>query len=210
MAEDGATLDVLSGGRFELGVGLGEHAEGFDGFGIPLRERAGRFEEALEQVRRAWTGEPVGGTGGHFEIAEVVVHPRPVQRPHPPLWIAGRAEAAVRRAARLATGLLTDDLDALRRFRAAWGEEGRDPEAARMAWHVEPAGASLDEWVARAAEAARALAPARLDLVLPARLGEDTAALAARVAALRCVFASGEPSRAPPTGPALTPGDEGL
>jgi alkanesulfonate monooxygenase SsuD/methylene tetrahydromethanopterin reductase-like flavin-dependent oxidoreductase (luciferase family) len=169
IAEDGATLDVLSGGRFELGVGLGEHAEGFDGFGVPIRERAGRFEEALALVRQAWSGEPVGGSGGHFEIAEVRVFPRPVQRPHPPLWIAASADAAVRRAARLGTGLLTDALAAAERFLTAWRELERAPDAARIAWHVTPA---PEEPSARLAERIRAgvasLAPAAVDVVLPA------------------------------------------
>jgi alkanesulfonate monooxygenase SsuD/methylene tetrahydromethanopterin reductase-like flavin-dependent oxidoreductase (luciferase family) len=195
VAEDAATLDVLSGGRFELGVGLGEHAEGFDGFGVPIHERAGRFEEALDLVRRAWAGEAVGGTGGHFEIAPVTVYPRPTQRPHPPLWIAAAAEAAVRRAARLGTGLLTDSLDAARRFVAAWAEAGREPAAARVAWHLDPGGASAEASARRAAEGRAALAPARVDLVVPAPLGEadlDAAAerLPAWEAALRSSFAA--------------------
>jgi len=116
VAEDAASLDVLSGGRLELGVGLGGGAEGAWGFGIPDRERAGRLEEAVTLLRRSWSGEAVAFEGRHFAVGDVVVHPRPVQRPHPPLWIAARAEAALRRAARLGTGLLTDDAGAARRF----------------------------------------------------------------------------------------------
>ncbi|HKJ24503.1 MAG TPA: LLM class flavin-dependent oxidoreductase [Myxococcota bacterium] len=191
VAEDAATLDGLSGGRFELGVGLGEHAEGFDGFGIPVRDRAGRFEEALDLVRRAWTEETVGGSGGHFEIAEVSVHPRPVQRPHPPLWIAGGADAAVRRAARLGTGLLTDALDAAQRFLAAWRAQGHEAETARVAWHVDPAGGGLDACAKRAALGVATLAPARVDLVLPALLGEpDLATAAARLPAWEAALRS--------------------
>jgi alkanesulfonate monooxygenase SsuD/methylene tetrahydromethanopterin reductase-like flavin-dependent oxidoreductase (luciferase family) len=192
VAEDAATVDVLSGGRFELGVGLGEHAEGFDGFGVPIRERAGRFEEALDWIRRAWTEPVVGGPGAHFEIAEVTVHPRPAQSPHPPLWIAGRADAAVRRAARLGTGLLTDSLAAARRFREAWEDEGRPAEAARIAWHVDP-GPGETDWQAILGDGPASLAPARLDLVIPAlpdgaSVEDALALLADRVAALRSSF----------------------
>jgi len=193
VAEDAATIDGLSGGRFELAVGLGEHAEGFDGFGVPVRERTGRFEEALDLLRRAWSEPTVGGTGGHFEIADVAVHPRPRQRPHPPLWIAGGADAAVRRAARLGTGLLTDALDAAQRFLIAWVETGREPGAARIAWHLDPGAAGLDACVRRAAEGLATLAPARVDLVVPALLDEaDLPAASARLpswaAALRSSF----------------------
>jgi alkanesulfonate monooxygenase SsuD/methylene tetrahydromethanopterin reductase-like flavin-dependent oxidoreductase (luciferase family) len=195
VAEDAATVDVLSGGRFELGVGLGEHAEGFDGFGIPIRERAGRFEESLDWIRRAWTEPVVGGTGAHFEIAEVAVHPRPAQSPHPPLWIAAQADAAVRRAARLDTGLLTDSLAAARRFLEAWRAEGRAAETARIAWHVDPGSHGADV-KAILGDGPASLAPARLDLVIPAlpdgtegtRVGDALARLPERVAALRSSF----------------------
>jgi alkanesulfonate monooxygenase SsuD/methylene tetrahydromethanopterin reductase-like flavin-dependent oxidoreductase (luciferase family) len=197
VAEDGATVDVVSGGRFELGVGLGEHAEGFDGFGVPIRERADRFEEALDWVRRAWTEETVCGSGGHFEIAEVAVYPRPIQKPHPPLWIAAQAEAAVRRAARLETGLLTDSLDAARRFLAAWAEEGRSRDDARVAWYIDPGDASQGEFEERVAAGLSLLAGANVDIVVPARVGDPSeghpdlgsGGLAGRVAALRSIFA---------------------
>jgi alkanesulfonate monooxygenase SsuD/methylene tetrahydromethanopterin reductase-like flavin-dependent oxidoreductase (luciferase family) len=160
VAEDAAVLDVLSRGRFELGVGLGEHAEGFDGFGIPVHERAGRFEEAVDLLRRAWSETPVRFEGRHYTVTDVTVHPRPVQRPHPPLWVAG-AGAAVRRAARLGTGLLTDDVAAALRFL----EVDRTGEAS-VALHL---GGPDPE--ARRADALRATerlsgAPS-LDLVLP-------------------------------------------
>ena len=188
VAEDAASVDIVSGGRFELGVGLGEHAEGFDGFGISIRERTGRFEEALDWVRRAWTEPTVGGSGGHFEIAEVAVHPRPAQKPHPPIWIAAQAEAAVARAARLETGLLTDSLDAARRFLDAWDEAGRPRADARVAWHVDPDAGAAGDFPDRVAAALAALVGARVDIVVPARVGDPNEGLAARVAGIRSIF----------------------
>jgi len=195
VAEDAASVDVLSGGRFELGVGLGEHSEGFDGFGIPIRERAGRFEEALEWVRRAWTEETVGGSGEHFEIAEVRVHPRPTQRPHPPIWIAGQAEATAARAVRLETGLLTDSRAAAEGFLAGWRASGRPAAEARIAWHLDADDARPERVAERIAEALGSLGPARFDVVLPAvprgtSLAREAQRLPRLVEVLRTSFAA--------------------
>jgi len=168
VAEDAATLDVISGGRFELGVGLGEHAEGFDGFGIPIRERAGRFEEALTLVRLAWTEPVLSFAGRHYAVDDLAVHPRPVQQPHPPVWVAGSAASAVRRAARLGTGLLTDSLDAARGFLAAWQAQGRPPEQARVAWHVDPGGADPEPALPGIRAGLETLSGATVDLLVPA------------------------------------------
>jgi alkanesulfonate monooxygenase SsuD/methylene tetrahydromethanopterin reductase-like flavin-dependent oxidoreductase (luciferase family) len=194
VAEDAAVLDVISGGRFELGVGLGEHVEGFDGFGIPIHERAGRFEEALALVRMAWTEPAVRFAGQHYEIAELALHPRPVQRPHPPIWIAGSAEAAVRRAARLGTGLLTDSLDAARRFLAVWPELGRAGGEPRIAWYVDPGGADPEPALPRIRAGLDALAGAAVELLVPAlparaSVADALAGLERLSAALRPAFA---------------------
>src|SRR5262245_26477036 len=106
VAEDAATLDALSGGRFELGVGLGGEVEMFGGFGLDLRERAARFEEALEVVRRAWADGPVRFAGRHFRCGDVEVHPKPVQPGGPPLWLGARAPEALAHAAQLGCGVV--------------------------------------------------------------------------------------------------------
>lgn len=188
VAEDAATLDVLSGGRFELGVGLGEHSEGFDGFGIPLRERAGRLEEALALLVQAWTEPEVSFAGRHFQIDGVAVHPRPVQRPHPPLWIAAHAQAAVERAARVGAGLLTDSHDAARRFLAARADAVPAGGAARIAWHLDPGG-DPSAALGRFEEVVAAFPGASLDLVVPATSGETPERLAALASGLRSRFA---------------------
>ena len=106
VAEDGATVDILSGGRFELGVGIGYRVEEFAGLGISRKERAGRMNEGLEIIRRLWEGEAVTFHGKHFHIDNARLTPMPVQRPRPPLWVGGFGPAAVRRAARLGDGYI--------------------------------------------------------------------------------------------------------
>jgi alkanesulfonate monooxygenase SsuD/methylene tetrahydromethanopterin reductase-like flavin-dependent oxidoreductase (luciferase family) len=180
IAEDAATLDVLSGGRFELGVGLGAEVELFGGFGLDPKERAVRFEEALEVVRRGWADGPVRFAGRHFRCGEVEVHPKPVQPGGPPLWLGARGEGALARAAQLGFGaVLEPDTDPAP-YLAAWGAHGRAPGEARLAFlATEPVPAALAERLAAAAGA-------RVDVWLAASgAPEELPALARRAAALR-------------------------
>jgi alkanesulfonate monooxygenase SsuD/methylene tetrahydromethanopterin reductase-like flavin-dependent oxidoreductase (luciferase family) len=101
MAEQLATLDVMSGGRLIFGAALGYRAVEFKAFGTRQADRAARFEEALEAIRRLWTEERVSMRGSHFELDSASLSVRPVQSPHPPVWIGANAEPAIRRAARL-------------------------------------------------------------------------------------------------------------
>jgi len=113
VAEDGATIDILSGGRFELGVGVGYRVEEFAGLGIPREQRGGRANEGLEIIRRLWEGETVTYKGKYFQIENARLTPEPVQRPRPPIWIGGFAGAAIKRAARLGDGYIgTGDMKA--------------------------------------------------------------------------------------------------
>jgi alkanesulfonate monooxygenase SsuD/methylene tetrahydromethanopterin reductase-like flavin-dependent oxidoreductase (luciferase family) len=138
VAEDAATLDALSGGRFELGVGLGAEVELFDGFGLDRRERAARFEEALEVVRRAWADGPVRFAGQHFRCGEVEVHPKPLQPGGPPLWLGARGPDALARAAQLGCGVVIEADTDPAAFLAGWRASGRAPAAARLAFLLEP------------------------------------------------------------------------
>jgi len=106
VAEDGATIDILSNGRFELGVGIGYRPQEFDGLGIKRSDRAGRMNEGLEIIRRLWEGETLDYTGKHYNIVGAKLAPLPVQRPRPPIWVGGFAPAAAKRAARLADGFI--------------------------------------------------------------------------------------------------------
>lgn len=101
IAEQVATLDVLSGGRFRFGCGLGYRPVEFDIFGTSLRHRAPRFEESLEVMRRLWAEESVTHHGRFFHLEGVRPAVRPLQQPHPPIWIATNSEPATRRAATL-------------------------------------------------------------------------------------------------------------
>jgi len=106
LAEDGATVDILSDGRFELGAGLGYRAGEFEGLGLKYKERAGRMNEALEIIRRLWEGETLTFHGKHFHIEGARVSPEPVQKPRPPIWVGGFAAAATKRAARYGDGFI--------------------------------------------------------------------------------------------------------
>jgi alkanesulfonate monooxygenase SsuD/methylene tetrahydromethanopterin reductase-like flavin-dependent oxidoreductase (luciferase family) len=88
VAEDYAMVDVLSGGRLNLGAGSGYLRHEFDGFGVDPAEKRDRFDEALDIVLRAWTGEPVSYEGRYHRVQDVRLNVRPLQRPHPPVWIA--------------------------------------------------------------------------------------------------------------------------
>jgi len=101
VAEEAATLDVLSGGNFVLGVGLGYRAPEFDSFGISLKERAPRFTESIQLMRRLWTEDRVTHAGRFYSVQDAGISLKPLQPNGPPVWVAGLVEAAVRRAARI-------------------------------------------------------------------------------------------------------------
>jgi alkanesulfonate monooxygenase SsuD/methylene tetrahydromethanopterin reductase-like flavin-dependent oxidoreductase (luciferase family) len=103
LAEQLATLDILSGGRLVLGAGLGYRDVEFDAFGVPRDRRLRRFRENLDLVRKLWTDDEVHFEGDAGRIDGIRPLLRPVQRPHPPIWLAGHTDAALTRTAR--TGL---------------------------------------------------------------------------------------------------------
>jgi alkanesulfonate monooxygenase SsuD/methylene tetrahydromethanopterin reductase-like flavin-dependent oxidoreductase (luciferase family) len=87
-AEQAATADLLSGGRLEFGVGRGSIPSQFHGFRVPMSENRARFDETLEIIRLAWTRERFSYRGAFYQVEDVSVVPRPVQRPHPPIRVA--------------------------------------------------------------------------------------------------------------------------
>ncbi len=101
VAEQFATLDVMSRGKVILSVALGYREVEFKAFGTTQSERVRRMEENLVAIRRLWSEEVVSMTGSHFELDNVSLGMRPVQRPHPPIWVGANADPAIRRAARL-------------------------------------------------------------------------------------------------------------
>jgi probable F420-dependent oxidoreductase len=107
VAKTFAGLDYVSDGRLVFGVGVGgEYAKEFEATSVPVAERGSRTDEGLEIVRRLWTERNVSFRGRHWEFEGVTLEPPPVQRPHPPIWIGGRSDAALRRTARFADGWL--------------------------------------------------------------------------------------------------------
>jgi alkanesulfonate monooxygenase SsuD/methylene tetrahydromethanopterin reductase-like flavin-dependent oxidoreductase (luciferase family) len=109
LAEQAATLDLISGGRFDFGIGRGYRHSEFKGFAIAPEEAEARFEEALEVMIRSWTERTRFSHRGRFwRFDDIVVEPPPAQRPHPPLWVAAGSEASIRRAAARGFNLILD------------------------------------------------------------------------------------------------------
>jgi probable F420-dependent oxidoreductase len=106
LAEDAATVDLLAGGRLMLGLGLGWREEEFRMFGVPVKERVRRTVETVEILRKAWTGERFSHDGRIFSFDQVKVTPEPARDGGPPIYLAGSADPAIRRAGRLADGYI--------------------------------------------------------------------------------------------------------
>ena len=111
VAEDAAVVDLISGGRLVLGIGLGWREEEFNGLHVPMRERVMRLEDSIGVYRQAWGGELVTG-GEHLRYPSVAVRPRPATPVGPPIWIGGMSEPAVRRAGRLGDGFMATEVTA--------------------------------------------------------------------------------------------------
>jgi probable F420-dependent oxidoreductase len=159
VAEQVATLDRISGGRAILGVGLGYRPYEYDGFGVPFSQRGARLGEAIELIRRAWTEQRVAHSGRHFEVPELELSPRPVQRPHPPIWVGAVARAAQDRAARLGDGWISDLMQTLAverrlvaRYREMCANHGRRPVVCllRNTWVAPTRRQVEEEWLPNA------------------------------------------------------------
>ena len=127
VAEDVATLDVVTGGRATFGTAVGYSPREFQAFGVERNERGRRFEEGLELIKKLWSGEEVEHAGEYFQL-EGTVRPSvlPAQRPRPPIWIGGQSAPAVRRAARLGDAWYVPPFpthDALRELVTLFAEE---------------------------------------------------------------------------------------
>jgi probable F420-dependent oxidoreductase len=132
VAEQGAMLDVITGGRFVLGVGLGFRQIEFDALGIPFGEKVSRMTEAIEVIDALWSKDEVHHEGRHFRLDGVGIRPRPVQRPRPPIWVGATVDAAVERAASVGDAWLMTSLPTMAdlraqvdRYRAALERHGR-------------------------------------------------------------------------------------
>jgi len=156
-AKQAAAVDILSGGRLRLGVGLGWNYVEFEALGENFHDRGRRSEEQIEVMRRLWTEPIVDFEGRWHQVPRAGINPLPVQRPIP-IWIGGSAEAAIRRAARLADGFfpqrpLDGDWPAtMERFHRWVEEAGRDPSEIGVEWRIDVSQGTPDDWRAEAEE----------------------------------------------------------
>ncbi|HZO82151.1 MAG TPA: LLM class flavin-dependent oxidoreductase [Candidatus Binataceae bacterium] len=128
VAEDAATVDILSKGRLDLGVGQGYVVSEFESFKIPRNERGSRLEEGVDLIRRCFVEENFSFAGRHFQLEHVNLTPKPVQKPHPPIWIAAMAEKSVTRVARLGYHLAgSGGADLQQMYDSALRRFGHDP-----------------------------------------------------------------------------------
>jgi len=149
VAEQVATLDVISGGRAILGVGVGYRPYEFEGFGVDLHQRGARTNEALSAIRSAWITGRFNHKGQHFQIPDLPAVPMPVQKPHIPMWIGGESGSALRRAATLGDAWISanmqprDQLATLAEtYRDLCAQENKTPFVC----------VSRDSWVSRSRE----------------------------------------------------------
>jgi len=109
LAEQAATLDLMSRGRLDFGVGKGYRHSEFKGFAVALEEADARFEEALEVILRAWTSKQrFSHRGRYWQFDDIVVEPLNWQRPHPPIWMATGSAASIRKVAARGFNLMLD------------------------------------------------------------------------------------------------------
>jgi len=160
LAKSVATLDQLSRGRVEIGVGLGRPGPTLAAFGIERADIAARYTEGLEVMKACWTEPRVTIAGTFWNIEGAAVQPPPFQKPHPPLWFGARARPALARAVRLGDGFIGAGSSTTVQF----GEQmaiiqddlakaGRDPATFRRAKRVY---ITVDDDIARARDRARA------------------------------------------------------
>src|SRR3954468_2953923 len=134
VAEESATLDVLTGGNYVLGLGLGYRQPEFEALGVPLSERAPRFNEGISLMKRLWTEDKVTHKGRFYSVTDAGLSLKPIRQGGPPLYIAGQADVSVRRAARIGDAWLIVNSSGLskiaplmRTYRAALNQYGRTP-----------------------------------------------------------------------------------
>ncbi|MGE3539576.1 MAG: LLM class flavin-dependent oxidoreductase [Candidatus Tectimicrobiota bacterium] len=112
LAEQVATLDLLSGGRVDFGIGKGYRANEFRGFCVPMAESEARFDECVQVMIKAWTADtPWSHQGQYWQFQDVVVEPPTSQKPHPPLWLGAGSPASVKKVAALGANMLLGQFD---------------------------------------------------------------------------------------------------
>jgi len=155
LAKQAAEVDVLTGGRLRLGVGIGWNAVEYEALGSNFHNRGRRSEEQITLLRALWTQETVDFKGRWHRIDHAGLNPMPVQRPIP-IWLGGRAEAVVKRVGRLADGWFPQFApdaageETLKRMRQYAHEAGRDPAAIGVEARINFAGGNRETWAEEA------------------------------------------------------------
>jgi probable F420-dependent oxidoreductase len=156
LAKSLSTLDQLSGGRVEIGVGTGGKGRQFAAFGVDPERYVSRFTEGVELMKALWTEPRVTFDGDFWQLADAPMEPKPLQRPHPPLWFGGSAPPALRRAVRVGDGFFGAGSSPTAAFadqvlvvREALAAAGRQPDGFPIAKRVYIA---IDENAGRARE----------------------------------------------------------
>ncbi len=137
VAKISASLDQISGGRLILGVGIGGDGDSYPAFGFDASHRIARFEDAVTLIRRLWAEPSVDFQNRFWNLENVSINPKPVQKPHIPIWFGASADSAVERSARMGDGFMgagaanASDIAAFRKvlakLRSSLEENGRDP-----------------------------------------------------------------------------------
>ena len=144
IAEEVATLDVLSGGRAVFGVGRGSNPDHYRGYGIPIEERTDRFVEGLDLVLQAWQNEELDYNGRYYQAENVRLEPKPIQQPHPPVYVASVGADTFPLVGGLGHSILVTPLiitvqgvsDGLAIYRDTLVEHGHDPAAVKVVVNV--------------------------------------------------------------------------
>ncbi len=157
IAEEVATLDVLSGGRAVFGIGRGSNPNHYRGYGIPIEERNDRFAEGLDLALRAWTEDELNYDGQFYQAANIRLEPKPIQQPHPPVYVASNGADTFPLVGKLGHSILVTPLiitvdgvsNGLATYRETLAEHGHDPAAVKVVVNV-------PVYVGETAQAARA------------------------------------------------------
>ncbi len=139
VAKQAAAADSLSGGRVDLGVGIGSHRLEYDALQVPWSERGARLDEGVEIVRELWTRERIDQAGQYHRLDGMAMEPKPVQTPHPPLWFGGTSFQSHRRVARYGAGWISRPIQTPEEIASSWStiralaeQGGRDPASIRF------------------------------------------------------------------------------
>lgn len=139
VAKQAAAVDSLSGGRLELGLGIGWHREEYDALEVAFTERGSRMDEGIELMKLLWTQDRVDFDGRYYKVDGMGMEPKPVTQPHPPLWFGGTTPPVFRRVVEHGVGWLSRPVQTMEEIGVAWkeirrlaAEAGRDADELRL------------------------------------------------------------------------------